>query len=54
MKKIRVRWDNIALLICIAFAVWFVASFVDVNIHNDICNTNYGDFSPWNIFKLIF
>nr|DAI82486.1 MAG TPA: hypothetical protein [Caudoviricetes sp.] len=54
MKKIKVRWDNIGLLICIAFAVWLVASFIDVNIHNDICNTNYGDFSQWNFFRLMF
>ena len=53
MKKIKVRWDNIGLLICIAFAVWLVASWVDANIHNDICNTNYGDYQPWNIFTMI-
>ena len=52
MKK--VRWDNIALLIVILFMVWLVASFVDVNIHNDICNPNYGDFANWNLFKLFF
>lgn len=52
MKK--VRWDNIALLIAILFMVWLVVSFVDVNIHNDICNPDYGEFAKWNAFKLFF
>jgi hypothetical protein len=52
MKK--VRWNNIVLLIGIVSILWVVASVVDVDIHNDICSPNYGNFSVWNIFNFIF
>ena len=52
MKKIK--WSNVLLLISVLFAVYMIASFVDVNIHNDICNPNYGDFAEWNFFRLMF
>lgn len=51
MKK--VRWDNIALFISIFVILWIVASVVDVNIHNDICNNGYGDFAWWNLFEIL-
>lgn len=50
----KVRWHNIGLLLIILIVVWIVASFVDVNIHNDICNSNYGEFAKWNLFTLLF
>ena len=50
MKK--VRWNNIALFISIFVIFWIVASVVDVNIHNDICNNGYGDFAWWNLFEI--
>ena len=50
MKK--VRWDNITLFISIFAISWIIASVIDVNIHNDICNSNYGDFAWWNLFEI--
>ena len=50
----KVRWHNIGLLLMILLVVWIVASFVDVNIHNDICNSNYGEFAKLNLFTLLF
>ncbi len=39
----------LALVLC---AFWFIASFIDVNMHNQI-GTGYGKYQEWNIFYLI-
>ena len=51
MKKIK--WNNILFLISIIFIIWFIVSFIDMNIHNDICNVNYNNFAKWNLFLLL-
>lgn len=50
MKKIK--WSNILLLICILLTVWVGVSFIDVNIHNDITSSSYGQYADWNFFEI--
>lgn len=47
MKKIR----NV---VCMVLMVWVIASFIDVNLHNDITKENCGQVSSWNLFNLFF
>lgn len=39
-------------LILFTFALWTAASFVDVNMHNDVFMENYGNFANWNLFTI--
>lgn len=54
----KIHWGHVAEFIAVSIAcfvaVWFLASFVDVNLHNDYFRAGYGDFAPWNMFVLIF
>lgn len=44
---------QIAFYLVLALCVfWFVASFIDVNMHNQI-GVGYGKYQEWNIFYLI-
>lgn len=47
MKKIFSRTITI---ICAIALIWFVASFVDVNVHN----MSDFDYAAWNMFQIIF
>lgn len=58
MNKRHIHWGHVfqafAILICIMICVWFLASFIDVNMHNDYFSEGYGDFAKWNVFALLF
>ena len=39
----------------VAFLVWVVLSFINVNLHNDPFGTEYQQFANWNLFsRLLF
>lgn len=38
--------------ICILLIIWFLVSFIDVNLHNGIGDN--GTQNAWNIFNLLF
>lgn len=56
--KKHINWKNVfstlITLACVLVLVWFVASFIDVNLHNNYFSKNYGDFASWNIFTILF
>lgn len=37
-------------IILVLFFILLIASFIDVNIHNNPMSPNYQNFSNWNIF----
>lgn len=45
---------KIFYVVCVLVIIWFVASFIDVNAHNDITKENCGQVSSWNLFNLFF
>jgi hypothetical protein len=47
-------YEKIAYVICVIFIVWIVASFIDVNAHNDVFAEDYGNYASWNVFELFF
>lgn len=50
MKKIK----NLFTVFGIILVVWIIASWVDINCHNDPFTNDYQDYSSWNYFNLIF
>ena len=50
----KVKWSNIGLLISIIFILYIVLSFIDTNIHNDVCSKNFLQYSSWNLFNILF
>lgn len=44
--------ENIIFIISIIMIVWFVLSFVDVNMNNNTWNEY--NYSSWNIFAILF
>ena len=50
MKKII---SKVSTVLMVAVAVWFVWSFVDININNDPTNENCGNFSKGNAIVMI-
>lgn len=44
---------NLIFTICCILFMWVVASFFDINIHNDPLSKNYQNFSDWNFFILM-
>lgn len=42
---------NITTLISILVAIWFIVSFIDVNLHNDL--TESKEKAPWNMFVMM-
>ena len=48
-RKLKIGRISIVLILFI-FALWAAASFIDVNMHNDIFMENYGEFANWNLF----
>lgn len=38
----------------ILLLIWIVASFIDVNLHNNYFNPNYQQFADWNLFIMLF
>ena len=50
-RKLKIGRISIVLILFI-FALWAAASFIDVNMHNDIFMENYGEFANWNLFTI--
>ena len=49
MNKVKKVIENVMVILCIAFAVWFLFSFVEVNMKNLTENPVY---SSWNFFEI--
>ena len=45
---------NLSTIISVMFMLWFVASFIDVNLYNTPFTDNYGQFANWNLFAILF
>lgn len=53
-KKIKVS-DILAYMfyvVCTIICMWFVVSFIDVNMHNQPYTDNYGNYWKYNVFNL--
>ena len=46
--------SNLIIIINVLFLIWFIASIININLHNSILNANYGNFAKWNLFVLFF
>lgn len=49
MNKVKKVIENVAFVLCIIFAVWFICSFIEVNMKNLTENPVY---SNWNFFEI--
>ena len=52
-KKIFKILENVMTIVSIAFVVWIVASWVDINQHNNPMEEDYKDYAKWNIFEIV-
>lgn len=50
MKKFK---ENILLVLAAIVILWGVASFVDINLHNNPMEEDYKDYASWNFFTII-
>lgn len=48
-KKVKKVIENVAFVLCIIFAVWFICSFIEVDMKNLTENPVY---SNWNFFEI--
>lgn len=44
--------ENIVCTIIVLLIVWFILSFIDVNMNNNAWDSH--NYSTWNIFAIIF
>lgn len=44
------KGEKIIMVLSVLFVIWFVVSFIDINMHN----LNGGDYSKFNLFTLLF
>ena len=49
MKKVKKIVENVMFVICVALALWFVISFVEVDMKNLTENPVYNN---WNFFEV--
>lgn len=49
MNKVIKIIENVAFVLCIIFAVWFICSFIEVDMKNLTENPVY---SSWNFFEI--
>ena len=47
-------FDFAMTVICILILAYFLASFIDTNLHNQPFTDSYGNYADWNIFNIIF
>ena len=52
-KKIFKILENVMTIVSIAFVVWIVASWVDINQHNNPMEEDYKDYANWNMFEIV-
>lgn len=48
------KFENMFGVVCAVLFIWIVASFIDVNAHNNLFSENYGVLSSWNMFEIMF
>ena len=51
-NKIFKILENVMTIVSIAFVVWIVASWVDINQHNNPMEEDYKDYAKWNMFEV--
>ena len=49
MNKVKKIVENVMFIICVALALWFIISFVEVDMKNLTENPVYND---WNFFEV--
>lgn len=49
MNKVKKVIENVAFVLCIIFAIWFICSFIEVDMKNLTENPVY---SNWNFFEI--
>ena len=49
MNKVKKIVENVMFVICVALALWFIISFVEVDMKNLTENPVYND---WNFFEV--
>ena len=49
MNKVKKIVENVMVILCVAFAIWFLFSFVEVDMKNLTENPVY---SSWNFFEI--
>lgn len=53
-RKLNVKNCVLSLIyaLSIGAGIWFFASWIDVNAHNNYFENDYGDFAKWNVFTM--
>lgn len=51
--KIKKYGVAIFWAIFLFITIWALFSFVDINMHNTLCES-YGQYADWNLFTMIF
>lgn len=51
-NKIFKVLDNVITVMCIVLVVWIVASWVNINQHNNPMQNDYKDYANWNMFEV--
>ena len=49
MNKVKKIVENVMFIICVALALWFIISFVEIDMKNLTENPVYND---WNFFEI--
>ena len=49
MDKVKKVIENVIIILCVALTIWFIISFVEVNMKNSTENPVY---SSWNFFEI--
>ena len=49
MKKVKKIVENVMVILCVALALWFIISFVEVDMKNLTENPVY---NSWNFFEV--
>ena len=49
MNKVKKVIENVIVILCVAFVIWFLFSFVEVDMKNLTENPVY---SSWNFFEI--
>ena len=49
MNKVKKVIENVIIILCVALTIWFIISFVEVNMKNSTENPVY---SSWNFFEI--
>ena len=56
MKKLNKKRviDFVMTVVCALILAYFLASFIDTNLHNHPFTDSYGNYADWNIFNILF